>query len=98
MRVLVIEDEHRLAENIARSLKENAAWAVDIALDGENGLFAAESAPYDLIVLDLMLPRVDGLEVLRRYRKNGHKTPVLVLTRRDEKPAILKLLNAGVGE
>ena len=83
MRVLVIEDERRLAENVARSLKENAAWAVDVALDGQNGLHLAESVAYDLIVLDLMLPKMDGLELLRRYRRQGNKTPVLVLTARD---------------
>ncbi|HZR31221.1 MAG TPA: response regulator transcription factor [Terriglobales bacterium] len=98
MRVLVIEDEHRLAENIARSLKDNASWAVDIALDGENGLFMAESGSYDLIVLDLMLPKLDGLQLLQRFRKQGYKTPVLVLTARDEKESIVRLLNAGADD
>ena len=98
MRVLVIEDERRLAENVARSLKENAAWVVDIAVDGENGLHLAESVAYDLIVLDLMLPKLDGLELLRRYRKLGNKTPVLVLTARDEKQSVVTLLNAGADD
>jgi two-component system response regulator PhoP len=98
MRVLVIEDERRLAENVGRSLKENAAWAVDVALDGENGLHLAESVGYDLIVLDLMLPKIDGLELLRRYRRQGHKTPVLVLTARDDKRSIVTLLNAGADD
>jgi two-component system response regulator PhoP len=98
MRVLVIEDERRLAENVARALKENAAWVVDIALDGENGLHLAVSVAYDLIVLDLMLPKLDGLELLRRYRRQGHKTPVLVLTAREEKQSIVTLLNAGADD
>lgn len=98
MRVLVIEDERRLAENVARSLKETAAWAVDVALDGVNGLHLAESVGYDLIVLDLMLPKMDGLELLRRYRRQGHKTPVLVLTARDDKASIVTLLNAGADD
>ena len=98
MRVLVVEDERRLAENVARSLKENASWVVDIALDGENGLHLAESVAYDLIVRDLMLPKLDGLELLRRYRRGGNKTPVLVLTARDEKQSIVTLLNAGADD
>ena len=60
MRVLIVEDERRLAENIARGLRESARYAVDVALDGEEGLFMAESNPYDLLVLDLMLPRLNG--------------------------------------
>ena len=61
MRVLIVEDERRLAENIARSLRESAGYAVDVALDGEDGLYMAQTNPYDLLVLDLMLPKVDGL-------------------------------------
>ena len=98
MRVLVIEDERRLAENVARSLKENASWVVDVACDGVNGLHLAESVAYDLIVLDLMLPKLDGLELLRRFRRQGNKTPVLVLTARDEKQSIVTLLNAGADD
>src|SRR3954452_13299652 len=98
MRVLVIEDEKRLAENIARSLKENISCAVDVVFDGEEGLFIAESSPYDLIVLDLMLPKLSGLDLLQEYRKNGHKTPVLILTARDEKDSVIALLNAGADD
>jgi len=98
MRVLVIEDEKRLAENIARSLRENISCAVDIVFDGEEGLFLAESSPYDLIVLDLMLPKISGLDLLQQYRKNGHKTPVLILTARDEKDSVVALLNAGADD
>ncbi len=98
MRVLVVEDEKRLAENVARSLRENTSCAVDVAYDGEEGLFMAESSPYDLIVLDLMLPKLPGLDLLRRLRKNGHKIPVLILTAKDEKDSVVTLLNAGADD
>jgi DNA-binding response OmpR family regulator len=98
VRVLIVEDERRLAENIARSLRESAGYAVDVALDGEEGLFMAESNPYDLLVLDLMLPRLDGLQLLARIRQAGQDTPVLVLTARDEKESVVELLNAGADD
>ena len=98
MRVLVVEDEKRLAENVARALRESAGYAVDIAGDGEEGLYLAESSGYDLMVLDLMLPKLDGQSLLERYRKKGHATPVLVLTARDEKENVVRLLNAGADD
>ena len=98
MRVLVVEDEKRLAENVARTLRERSSCAVDLAHDGSEGLFLAESNPYDLLVLDLMLPRLSGLELLKRYRKLGAKTPVLILTARDEKESVISLLNAGADD
>ena len=98
MRVLVVEDESRLAENVARSLEETAGYAVDIALDGEDGLFMAESNPYDVILLDLMLPRLPGLDVLKHLRAQKVHTPVLVLTARDEKESVVELLNAGADD
>src|SRR5664279_3640805 len=98
MRVLIVEDERRLAENVARSLRESAGYAVDLAFDGEEGLFMAQSNPYDLIVLDLMLPRLDGLSLLRQVREGGSGVPVLVLTARDEKESIIALLNAGADD
>ncbi len=101
MRVLVVEDEPRLAANIARGLRENAGYAVDTAADGEQGLFLAQSADaggYDLIVLDLMLPRLDGRELLRRLRQGGGRSPVLVLSARDEKESVVELLNLGADD
>lgn len=98
MRVLIIEDEKRLAGNIARSLRESAGYAVDCACDGEEGLYMAESSPYDLVVLDLMLPRIDGQVVLEHLRKGGNPSPVLVLTARDEREAVISLLNAGADD
>ncbi len=98
MRVLVIEDEKRLAGNIARSLRESAGYAVDCAYDGEEGLYMAGSNPYDLVVLDLMLPRIDGLGVLERIRGARNASPVLILTARDERESVIALLNAGADD
>lgn len=101
MRVLVVEDEPRLAANVARSLRESAGYAVDVAGDGEQGLYlagSADSGGYDLIVLDLMLPRLGGVELLRRHRAAGARTPVLVLSARDDKDSIVELLNAGADD
>jgi DNA-binding response OmpR family regulator len=98
MRVLVIEDERKLAANIARSMRESAGYAVDCAYDGEEGLYMAESNPYDLAIVDLMLPRMDGQTVLGRMRKAGNATPVLILTARDERDSIVALLNSGADD
>jgi len=98
MRVLIVEDERRLAQNIARSLRESAGYAVDIAFDGEDGLYMAQTNPYDLVLLDLMLPKIDGLNLLKRLRADGGEVPVLVLTARDEKESIVSLLNAGADD
>jgi two-component system response regulator PhoP len=98
MRVLIVEDERRLAENVARSLREGANYAVDVALDGEEGVYMATSNPYDLVLLDLMLPKMDGLAVLHRIRLSGLSVPVLVLTARDEKESVVALLNAGADD
>src|SRR2546428_1197314 len=98
MRVLIIEDEPRLAENVARTLRETAGYAVDVAADGQEGLFLAESNAYDAVLLDLMLPKLDGMQVLRRIRQSGQHTPVLVLTARDDKESVVTLLNAGADD
>jgi DNA-binding response OmpR family regulator len=98
MRVLIVEDEPRLAENIARSLREGAGYAVDVAADGQEGLFLAESNTYDVVLLDLMLPKLDGMQLLTRIRQAGQLTPVLVLTARDDKESVVSLLNAGADD
>ena len=98
MRVLVIEDERKLAANIARSMRESAGYAVDCAYDGEEGLYMAESNPYDLAIADLMLPRMNGQTVLGRMRQAGNATPVLILTARDERESIVALLNSGADD
>lgn len=98
LRILIIEDEQRLAENIARGLRESAGYAVDCAFDGRDGYYMAESNSYDLIMVDLMLPYVDGLTLVRRLRTSGSAVPILVLTARDEKECIVALLNAGADD
>jgi DNA-binding response OmpR family regulator len=98
VRVLIVEDEPRLAENIARSLRESAGYAVDVAGDGQEGLFLAETNTYDVVLLDLMLPKMDGTQLLTRIRQAGQLTPVLVLTARDDKESVVSLLNAGADD
>ena len=82
MRILVVEDEPKMAALVARALREEG-HAADISANGEDALWMAEAAPYDAIVLDVMLPGLDGVEVLRRLRDKGVWTPVLLLTARD---------------
>ena len=98
MRVLVVEDERRLAENIAAALKEGPGYAVDLAYDGAEGAHLAETSEYDLIVLDLMLPKVDGASVLKRLRACGQRTPVMVLTAVTTKDSVIGLLNCGADD
>jgi two-component system OmpR family response regulator len=96
VRVLVVEDEVDLASALRRALVEEGL-AVDVAHDGESGLYQAESVDYDAILLDLMLPRLDGWEVLKRLRKKK-ATPVLVLTARDAVVDKVKGLNTGADD
>ncbi len=97
MRILVVEDERKLSSFIKRGLKE-AGYAVDVADDGENGLFLAQSNPYDLIVLDVMLPGRDGIDVCRKLRKGNIATPVLMLTARDDLQDKVSGLDAGADD
>lgn len=98
MRVLLIEDEVRLAENVAATFREGPGYAVDIAEDGPTGVMLAGNGVYDLIVLDLMLPKLDGHGVLRRIRSAGDQTPVLILTARAERASVIALLNSGADD
>jgi DNA-binding response OmpR family regulator len=98
MRVLVVEDELRLAENIAAALREGPGYAVDIACDGLEGADLGAAGNYDLIVLDLMLPGLEGMGVLRRIRSKGQNAPVLVLTAVSGKASVIELLNAGADD
>jgi two-component system OmpR family response regulator len=82
MRILVVEDNADLREQLTRALNE-AGYAVDAAGNGEDGQFLGETEPYDAIVLDLGLPKVDGVTVLKAWRAQGKVTPVLILTARD---------------
>lgn len=81
MRVLVIEDNAELTRQIKNTL-ENALYVVDVAFDGEEGLFLGETEHYDAVILDLGLPKLDGIEVLERWRAAGNDVPVLILTSR----------------
>jgi DNA-binding response OmpR family regulator len=98
MRVLLVEDEIRLAENIASALREGPGFAVDCAEDGETGLDLAGNLCYDLIVLDLMLPKIDGLSLLKILRGRGDRTAVLILTAKGGHGSIVELLNAGADD
>jgi DNA-binding response OmpR family regulator len=98
VRVLVVEDHSGLANNIGRALRDSAGYAVDLSHDGQDGLFMAQCNPYDLILLDLMLPRLDGLEVLRRLRAAWSRVPVLILTSRDDNETTVSLLDAGADD
>jgi len=95
MRVLIIEDEKRLAKNIEQILVENEKYAVDCSYDGVDGLHMALGASYDLVVLDLRLPGKHGLDVLREIRKQGNTTPVLLLTACDTPSEIVQGLDCG---
>ncbi len=81
MRVLLIEDEHKLAAFLKRALEEES-YTVDVAYDGETGLMMTQQHIYDAIILDIMLPKLDGFALLSRLRTQGDTTPVIVLTAR----------------
>jgi two-component system response regulator PhoP len=98
MRVLVVEDEPRLAENIALAMREGAGYAVDLTHEGEEALLLCETAPYDLVVLDLMIPKLPGEEVLRKLRLRDDSTPVLVLTAVADTKSTIDLLNFGADD
>lgn len=98
MHVLVIEDESRLAGNIAAAMREGPGWAVDVADNGIGGQDMLLQTDYDLVVLDLMLPGLDGLVVLKSLRDACKSTPVLILTAVVEKASVVKLLNSGADD
>jgi two-component system OmpR family response regulator len=97
MRILVVEDSPELHQQLKNGLTE-AGFAVDGALDGEEALHLGETEPYDAVVLDLGLPRLDGLSVLRRWRQRGRDMPVLILTARDSWSEKVEGLNAGADD
>jgi two-component system OmpR family response regulator len=97
MRVLVVEDEPRMASLIERALREDGA-AVDVAATGEDALWMAASAPYEAIVLDVMLPGLDGFAVCARLRADGIWTPILMLTARDAVRDRVTGLDAGADD
>jgi two-component system, OmpR family, response regulator MprA len=97
MRVLVVEDEKRLAAGLRKGL-EAEGFAVDVALDGTDGLWMAREEPYDAIVLDVMLPGVDGLRICQLLREAGVWTPILLLTARDADSDQVIGLDAGADD
>jgi len=94
MRVLVIEDDAEMAQFLQRSLKESGHSA-DVAGDGESGLSMAEEGDYDILIVDRMLPRLDGLSVVKSLRSGGKRTPVLILSALDNVDDRVKGLRAG---
>lgn len=97
MRILVVEDDAPLASVVVRALREES-YAVDLAQDGQEAEWCAFENPYDLIVLDLMLPRKDGLSVLKTLRQSGIHTPVLILTAKDTPNDVVAGLDTGADD
>jgi len=97
MRVLIVEDDPRLGNTLAKGLREQA-YAVDVARDGERALELTAVNSYDAIVLDVMLPRRDGLDVCRVLRERGSRVPVLMLTARDTVDDKITGLDAGADD
>jgi two-component system OmpR family response regulator len=94
MRILIIEDDRKIAAFIHKGLKE-AGFAVDHAADGVDGLFMAQTNPYDAIIIDLMLPGLDGLSIIERLRRKKIQTPVIILSARRSVDDRVKGLQAG---
>jgi two-component system OmpR family response regulator len=97
MRVLVVEDDADLNRQIRAALSE-AGYAVDTAFDGEEGHFLGDTEPYDAIILDLGLPKLDGLSILERWRREGRNMPVLILTARDRWSDKVSGMDAGADD
>ena len=97
MRILVVEDEKKVADFIKRGLKEEG-YAVDCAYDGEEGFFLACENNYDLVILDLMLPKMDGLMLCGKLRSGENNTPIIMLTARDSVQDKVKGLDAGAND
>jgi DNA-binding response OmpR family regulator len=97
MRILVVEDDAPLASVVVRTLREES-YAVDLAQDGQEAEWYAFENPYDLIILDLMLPRKDGLSVLKTLRSSGIHTPVLILTAKDTPGDVVTGLDTGADD
>jgi len=97
MKILVVEDERKLAALLKKGLEENG-FAVDLAFDGTEGLHQAENYAYDAILLDLMLPEIDGLTVLRTLRERRNDVPVLIVTARGEISDKVEGLNIGADD
>lgn len=97
MRLLMVEDEKYMAEAVAQVLKKNN-YTVDLAYNGEDGLDCGLSGIYDIIILDIMLPKMDGISILKELRKNGIETPVILLTARGEIEDKVRGLDSGADD
>lgn len=97
MRILVVEDEHIIANSIKKGL-EQESYAVDVSYDGENGYDMASSEDYDVIILDLMLPKMDGLTVCKKLREENIHTPILILTAKGTVDNKVEGLNTGADD
>ena len=97
MRILLVEDDRDLADFVRRGLEEESN-SVEVCFDGAWGLRTAELSAFDIIVLDIMLPSMDGLEVTRRLRRGGVRTPILLLTARDSPEDVVRGLDAGADD
>jgi len=99
MKILVVEDEHRIAQAIKEGLEEEG-YAVDIENDGEGGYNTASAVPdeYDVILLDVMMPGLNGYEVASKLRSEGNHTPILMLTAKDQEKDIIKGLDTGADD
>lgn len=97
MRILVVEDEHRIAQAIREGL-EQESYAVDVCYDGEDGFNTARADEYDLILLDVMMPGMNGFEVVRRLRAEGNHTPILMLTAKDQDRDVVQGLDTGADD
>lgn len=97
MRVLVVEDEHRIAQSIKKGL-EQETYAVDVAYDGQNGLDLALTEEYDLIILDRLLPQMDGIEICRKLRQQNIHTPILMLTAKGQLQDKVEGLDSGADD
>ena len=97
MRILVVEDEKTLADLIKIGL-EDESYSVDVAYDGEEGLFLAENEPFDIVILDIMLPKLNGVNLLKKLRFKGIGTPVLILTAKSDIEDKVAGLNSGADD
>jgi two-component system copper resistance phosphate regulon response regulator CusR len=97
MRILVVEDEHKIANSIKRGL-EQEIFAVDVAYDGDEGYDLASSEEYDLIILDLMLPKLDGVSICKKLREESIHTPILILTAKGQIGDKVEGLDAGADD
>lgn len=97
MKILIVEDEKMISDAVCKIL-EDAGFYTDAVYDGEDALYYIKEAKYDLIILDIMLPRIDGTEILKRVRAMGNNTPILMLTAKNTIPDKVLGLNSGADD